>query len=122
MVQLPLRVFTRGDRAVLVAVESPSLVGDRALGQSGLMEQACWRATVDPHLGSVKVVGREWELSGIVVDGNDESLASVCRDLWVMSTGKRESWAPMLHALAAAERIVVSPRVRWRSSIEGLLS
>lgn len=105
-VQLPLRVFVCEDRAVLVAVESPALVDDRRLANRGITELACWRATVDPINRLVIRGDQSWRLVGVVTGVDSADLHLVRRELWMMSVGLREPWAPAIHEMAAAGRVI----------------
>ena len=121
VVQLPLRDFVHGDRAVLVAVESPALIGDRRLAQHSITELACWRATVDPYKSEVTRGDQAWRLMGVVTESDTMDLGLVCRQLWMMSDGLREPWAPAIHDLATNGRVITGSGASCRDAVERLL-
>ncbi|MDQ3350657.1 MAG: hypothetical protein M3501_01670 [Actinomycetota bacterium] len=95
-VVLDLRVFVRGQRAVLAAVSPPWLTGDQRLARRGITEVPRWRAVVDVERAEVVVADHRWELAGIVGEVEQHSIEATLQSLWAMAEGDRSGWARLL--------------------------
>ena len=119
--QLPLRVFSKGQFAVLVAADAPKLIGDRRLTQGGVAEVFCWRATIDARLRQVVCGDQSWELVGVLIDSNSTDERQLQRELWLMATAEREDWSVAIHGLHAAGAVVACRSAGLSKALLGLI-
>ena len=97
-VTLPLRVFRRDSRAVLVDVLPSTDIDDRPLRKRGIAEVPTWQATVDPARAVVRCGSDAVALAGVVIATPLEgpSFDDSRRHLWSLADGNRRGWADLL--------------------------
>lgn len=93
-VAVPLRVFTRGGRALLALVSDVGVVDSGRLGIGGVVEVVTEWAFVAPDGASVAVGSLRWPLVGALVDA--DSLDEARGRLWSLGRGNRAGWEALL--------------------------
>ena len=97
-VSLPLRIFRRDDRAVLVDVPPATDIDDRPLRKRDITEVPVWRSTVDVRAGTVRCGPSGVPLAGVVITtaAAGPSFDDHRRHLWSLADGDRRGWAALL--------------------------
>ena len=108
---LPLRVYSNGERALLVDVAPSVIVDERPVRRRGIRELPCWRAIVAVEAGAVVTADGLLPVAAIVVanPAAGSSVDAAKRHVWAMADGDRERWARWLDE--SPDRVVLATDV-----------
>jgi hypothetical protein len=94
-VAVPLAVFTRAGRAVLVHAPAATVEHGR-LAQAGVVPADPGWVFVAPDGASVESGDLRWPLVGVLVAGDGVDLDEARRRLWPLGRGNRQGWEALL--------------------------
>ncbi len=95
-VAVPLPVYTRGGRAVLVHVADGAVLDHGRLAQGGVVQACSGWVFVAPDGASVAVGDLRWPLLGALVAGDGVDPDEARRRLWPLGRGNRRGWEALL--------------------------